>query len=140
MKNNEIVIGLLTLIIGLFIGYSLSPMMGPWSMMGVNNIDDMHDQREEMMGHEEEIISSDGAMQHAMEEMMLDFRGKTGEEFEQAFLRGMIVHHIGAIEMAEQLLEETDRPELVNMANDIITVQSEEVEMMKQWLSDWYNE
>jgi uncharacterized protein (DUF305 family) len=51
----------------------------------------------------------------------------------------MIVHHIGAIEMAEQLLKETDRPELVKMGNDIITVQTDEVNMMKGWLNDWFN-
>lgn len=128
MKNNTLIVVLLSLIIGLFIGYSL----------GENKIVSSEVQKIEDE-HEEEIISSDGAMIHAMEEMMLEFNGKTGVEYEKAFLRGMIVHHIGAVEMAEELLEQTERPELVKMANDIITTQSKEVDMMKSWMSEWFN-
>ena len=136
MKNNVLIVGLLSLLIGLFVGYNLAP---GW-MMDTDTMIEMHEEMEEVMGHEEdEIISGDGMMQHVMEEMMLDFRGKTGEEYEEAFLKGMIVHHLGAVMMAEELLEQTDRPELVQMANDIIKVQSEEIEMMKGWLSEWFN-
>ncbi len=135
MKNNVLVIGLLTLIIGLFVGYTLAPR----TMMDTETMVEMHDEVEEYEEHEEEIISGDGVMQHAMEEMMRPLMGKTGEEYEKAFLEMMIVHHIGAIEMAEDLLGQTDRPELVKMGNDIITVQTEEVDMMKGWLDDWFN-
>lgn len=136
MQNNVLVIGLLALIIGLFVGYTLAPR----TMMDTETIVEMHDEMEEKMGeHEEELISGDGVMQHAMEEMMRPLIGKTGEEYEKALLETMIVHHIGAIEMAEDLLEQTDRPELVKMGNDIITVQTEEVEIMKEWLNDWFN-
>ena len=87
----------------------------------------------------DELIDEDGAMMHAMDEMMLGFRGKTGEAYEQAFLRGMIVHHIGAVQMAEELLKQTDRPELRAFAQDIIEVQSQEIETMKGWLEEWFN-
>jgi uncharacterized protein (DUF305 family) len=135
MKNNVLVIGLLALIIGLFAGYTLAPR----TMMDTETMMEMHDEMEEYEEHDEEIISGDGVMQHAMEEMMRPLMGKTGEEYEKAFLEMMIVHHIGAIEMAEDLLEQTDRPELVKMGNDIITVQTDEVDMMKGWLNDWFN-
>lgn len=135
MKNNVLVIGLLALIIGLFVGYTLAPR----TMMDTETMVEMHDEMEEYEEHDEEIISGDGVMQHAMEEMMRPLMGKTGEEYEKAFLEMMIVHHIGAIEMAEDLLEQTDRPELVKMGNDIINVQTDEVDMMKGWLNDWFN-
>ena len=135
MKNNVLVIGLLTLIIGLFIGYTLAPR----ATMNTEMVSEMHEEMNKNAGHTEELISGDGSMQHAMEEMMLGFRGKTGKEFEKAFLEMMVVHHIGAIEMAEQLLKETARPELVKMGNDIIKVQTEEVNMMKKWLNSWFN-
>jgi uncharacterized protein (DUF305 family) len=51
----------------------------------------------------------------------------------------MIVHHLGAIRMAEELLDETNRPELKAMAEDIIEAQSQEVEVMKDWLNEWFN-
>jgi len=135
MNNNVLTIGFLTLIIGIFAGYFISD--NPQQMMNDVREEDNDYAYED---HEEELISGDGAMQHAMEEMMLDFRGMSGEDFEKAFLEGMIVHHIGAIEMAEQLLDETDRPELVKMANDIIDVQTQEVDMMKGWLEEWYED
>lgn len=144
-KNQTIIIGLLALIVGLIIGY----LFGGNNMMfnrGFFSNDSMYEEMEEHMGDEmgehmydDELIDEDGAMMHAMDEMMLGFRGKTGEEYEEAFLRGMIVHHIGAIEMAEELLKQTDRPELVKLANDIISAQNSEVDMMRGWLKDWFN-
>lgn len=126
--NNNITIGLLTLIIGLFLGYTLSPQP-------VMNVDQMEEMHEEV--HDD---FSSGVMQHAMEEMMRPLANVEGEEYEKAFLEMMIVHHVGAIRMAEELLEQTDRPELVAMANDIIEVQTTEVEMMEAWLSEWFNQ
>lgn len=78
------------------------------------------------------------AMDHEMDAMMADLAGKKGEAFELAFLDGMIVHHEGAVDMARALLEETDRPELVKMANDIISVQTDEIDMMKRWRAEWF--
>ena len=52
---------------------------------------------------------------------------------------GMIVHHLGAIRMSEDLLNETDRPELTQFANDIISAQQQEVEQMCAWLDEWFN-
>lgn len=136
MNNNVLTIGLLTLLIGLFIGYTLAPR----NAIDPEQMFEMHNEMGDMMGgHDENEISASGAMEHSMDDMMLGLRGKTGEEFEKAFLEGMIVHHVGAIEMAEQLLEETDRPELVKMGNDIISVQTTEVEMMENWLNEWFN-
>jgi len=134
MKKNVLVIGLLALIIGLFVGYTLAPR----TMMDKETMVEVHEEMEDMMEHDEDVFA-DGAMQHSMDEMMRGLKGKTGEEYEKAFLEMMIVHHIGAIKMAEELLEETDRPELVKMANDIISVQNQEVDMMKAWLSEWFN-
>ena len=132
MKNNVLTVGLFALIVGLFIGYTLAPRTA-------SNTEEVAETHIEVEEHDEELISGDGMMMHAMEEMTRGFKGKTGEEFEKAFLEMMIVHHIGAIEMAEQLLKETERPELVKMGNDIITVQTDEVNMMKGWLNDWFN-
>lgn len=134
MKNNVLVIGLLALIIGLFLGYSLAPRI----MMDTETMVEMHDEMEGMANHDE-MKSENGSMQHSMDEMMRGLKGKTGEEFEKAFLEMMIIHHIGAIEMAEGLLEQTDKPELIKMGNDIISVQTKEVDVMKTWLNDWFS-
>ncbi len=145
-NNNSIIIGLLALIVGLLLGYFFGVgamgrgieggMGGMMNMMGGDSM------FEEMGEHKygEELIDGDGAMSHAMDEMMLGFRGLEGEAYEEMFLRGMIVHHLGAIEMAEELLKQTDRPELVTLGNNIIKAQTEEVSMMKGWLNTWFGE
>lgn len=77
-----------------------------------------------------------------MGSMMMDMtarmKGKTGAELEQIFLEDMIVHHQGAILMAQELQKGTQRPELEKMADDIIRVQTEEIEMMRAWLKEWF--
>jgi len=134
-KNSQIIIGLLAAILGLIVGYFFGANTNP----RVSFMDEMYEEMEEHM-YEDEIISGDGAMMHAMDEMMLGFRGKTGVAYEEAFLRGMIVHHIGAVEMAEALLEQTDRPELRVFAQNIIDAQSQEIETMKGWLQEWFTQ
>lgn len=135
-KNSTIIVGLLALIVGLFIGYFFGANTMPHR--GFFSNDSMYEEMSEHM-YGEKIIDGDGAMMHAMDEMMLGFRGKFGEDYEEAFLRGMIVHHLGAVRMAEELLEQTDRPELRAFAEDIIKVQSQEIETIKGWLETWFS-
>ena len=135
-KNSTIIVGLLALIVGLLLGYFFGANTMPHR--GFFSNDSMYEEMSEHM-YGEKIIDGDGAMMHAMDEMMLGFRGKSGEEYEEAFLRGMIVHHLGAVRMAEELLEQTDRPELRAFAKDIIKVQSQEIETMKGWLETWFS-
>lgn len=136
MKNDVIIIGLLALILGLIIGYFLAPR----GMMSPRHMTSMQGHMEEYREHEDERFEGNGFMQHAMDEMMVGLRGKHGAEYEEAFLEMMVVHHLGAIEMAEGLLEETEKPELTAMANDIIEVQTAEVEMMNAWLDEWFKQ
>lgn len=49
----------------------------------------------------------------------------------------MIVHHEGAVQMAEKLLTLADvRPEVQAFARDVIRAQSTEIEMMRSWLDN----
>ncbi len=135
-NNNTLTVALLALIAGLIIGY----FFGGNGMMGNSRFYSNNHMYEEMGEHMygDDIIDRDGAMIHAMDEMMLGFRGKAGVEYEEMFLRSMIVHHLGAVNMSRDLLENTDRPELVQFAQNIIDVQSQEVETMKEWLDAWF--
>ncbi len=139
-KNQTIIIGLLALIVGLLLGYFFGANNMPHR--GFFSNESMYEEMEEHMGgsYEDEIVNGDGELMHMMDEMMLIGRGQTGDAYEEAWLRGMIVHHLGAIRMSENLLEQTDRPELIELANNIIASQSAEVEQMKGWLQTWFNE
>lgn len=136
-KNQTIIIGLLALVIGLLLGYFFG--VSSMSHGGFFGREAMYGEMGARM-YGDDIIDNDGELMHMMDEMMLIGRGQTGEAYEQAWLRGMVVHHLGAIAMSERLLEQTDRPELIELANDIIESQSAEVELMKGWLDTWFTE
>jgi len=72
--------------------------------------------------------------------MMRDPEGMSVEQAERAFLEDMIHHHEMAVIMAEQLLEGdlARHPEVKEMAGSIIESQSDEIELMKKWLQDWF--
>lgn len=122
MEQKNYTLAAIALLAGLFIGY----------VVGVNTGNTNHQMMREM---DSRSISH---MNHAMDNMMSGLAGKTGADFEKAFLSEMIVHHEGAIVMAEALLKNTQRPELVKLGNDIITAQKGEVSMMKGWLAEWF--
>ncbi|MES2436769.1 MAG: DUF305 domain-containing protein [Patescibacteria group bacterium] len=78
-------------------------------------------------------------MQGMMDHMNANLEGKTGDAFDQAFLEEMIVHHEGAVEMAEAALTNAKHPEIKKLSQDIITAQKKEIADMKAWLKAWYN-
>lgn len=77
-------------------------------------------------------------MNSMMTGMMAGLKGKNGDAFDKEFLAEMIVHHQGAVEMAKAVLETSKRPELIKLANDIISAQTKEIEMMRDWQKAWF--
>lgn len=68
---------------------------------------------------------------------MDDLEGAEGEAFDARFLEQMIVHHEGAIVLAEEVLTEGDDAEVAVLAEDIAAAQRAEVEQMQTWLETW---
>lgn len=62
-----------------------------------------------------------------------------GKEFDIAFLSQMITHHQGAVEMANQALKVSTRPETKAEAQKVIDAQTREINQMTAWLKDWYS-
>ena len=92
--------------------------------------------------HQNNKMNMDMPMNMSLDDMMMDMlagmKGRAGTELEKVFLQEMITHHQGAVNMARELLKDkTVRPELVKFANDIITNQSKEIEMQKEWLKKY---
>ena len=76
----------------------------------------------------------------AMSEMTNMLKNKTGDDFDKAFIEQMIVHHQGAIDMAKLAQANAKHDEVKNLANDILSAQSKEIDMMQTWQGDWdYN-
>lgn len=63
--------------------------------------------------------------------------GKTGDEYDKAFLSMMIDHHEGALEAARYSADRAAHTEIKQLSNEITSSQQREIEKMKQWQVDW---
>lgn len=72
-----------------------------------------------------------------MASMTDSLHGKSGDEFDKVFISGMIEHHQGAVDMANLAKEHAKHDEIKRMADDIISAQTKEIDMMKSWQSQW---
>ncbi len=79
-----------------------------------------------------QAVPNGGMMHHGG--MMHDMQ--VNSEFD--YLTQMIPHHQEAIDTARLVLAESDRPEMKRFAQDIIRVQSAEIQQMQRWLNEWY--
>lgn len=113
----------LALVIGVLIGQSMGDKTDPYGMHR------MPDGR---------MMQNHGTMASMMHDMNASLEGKTGDDFDKAFLQEMIVHHEGAVAMAQKVLEVSKKEELRTLATDIITAQNKEIEMMSTWLVTWF--
>lgn len=77
-------------------------------------------------------------MEHTMAGMNAGLVGKTGDEFDRAFLAEMIVHHEGAVDMANAALMHAKHEEIKSMADAIISAQTREIAEMRSWQESWY--
>lgn len=130
MKKNPVVIGIAGLILGLGMGYAVASSISSDTQRPPQGMHEMPDG----------TIMGNGGM--SMEDMMRDMNatlvGKTGDAFDQSFLAEMIVHHQGAVGMAEAALKNAKHQEIKDLANAIITAQNQEVGQMQAWQQAWY--
>lgn len=64
--------------------------------------------------------------------------GPADAEFDLRFIDSMIPHHEGAVVMAKAVLQNSQRPELKQLAEAVITAQTKEIQQMRQWRTAWY--
>lgn len=70
------------------------------------------------------------AMGKMHKDMMITYSGDADADF----VRGMIPHHQGAIDMAKIELKYGKDPELRKLAETVVTAQEAEIKEMKAWL------
>jgi len=71
----------------------------------------------------------------AMDTMMRSMKMSYTGDADIDFVKGMIPHHQGAIDMATVELEFGKDPEVVKLATDIIKAQETEIAVLKEWLA-----
>ena len=74
------------------------------------------------------FIDANTKMHAAMD---IDFTGNADVDF----VRGMIAHHQGAIDMAKVELEHGKDPAIRKLAEEVISAQTGEIKMMEEWLA-----
>jgi uncharacterized protein (DUF305 family) len=90
-------------------------------------------------GHEGHMMGDKGPASMAFMEandrmhqnMMMEYTGNADVDF----VKGMIAHHIGAVEMAKIVLEHGKDPEVRKLAEEIIAAQESEIKWMEEWLA-----
>lgn len=88
--------------------------------------------------------SSDNMMDHSamgmMDEMAgmeNELKGKTGDDFDKAFIEQMIMHHQSAIDMAAPGEQNAKHQEVKDLSKAIVSAQTKEIQQMKQWQQEW---
>ena len=73
--------------------------------------------------------------------MMMDPQSLADENpFDRAFIDAMIPHHRSAIEMATVADQESENPRIKELAGNIVSAQKGEIEQMRRWREQWYQE
>ncbi|MCE9644127.1 DUF305 domain-containing protein [Candidatus Parcubacteria bacterium] len=116
--NSTLITGIIALIIGFGGGYLVADNTAPATS---------------------HVMPDGSSMADAMAGMTSELEGKTGDDFDKAFIQEMIVHHEGAVAMALQALQQAKHSEIKAMAQDIIDAQTREITTMREWLWSWYS-
>jgi len=81
---------------------------------------------------------SSGTLQVIYEPMMRDLSTINAiTTIERMWLEDMIQHHMGAVMMAQQVLALDPSPEVAEFARNVIVAQSEEIDLMQQFLQNY---
>ena len=87
-----------------------------------------------LMGHGVGVMMHGGTMGNESDVKALE----NAKPFDKEFIEQMISHHQMAIMMAQMLSRGTKRPEMKQLAENIISAQTKEVNQMRKWYRDWY--
>ncbi len=75
-----------------------------------------------------------------MDSMKMDMAKLTNskdKEFDLAFIDMMTPHHEGAVAMAKEALQKSEKAEIKTLAGQIIKAQEGEIKMMGEWKAKW---
>lgn len=77
-------------------------------------------------------------LSHADEVRLNHLRSLSGEKFEVQFMSEMIPHHAVAINKSLRCLIRGAHEDLLQLCESVISIQANEIHLLRQWLCDWY--
>lgn len=91
-----------------------------------------HDMSKMAMGVQSPAtVGYEAAMKKMHKDMAIRYTGNADVDF----VRGMIPHHRGAIDMAKVVIAHGKDPEIRKLAEGVVTAQEAEIEQMQDWLA-----
>jgi uncharacterized protein (DUF305 family) len=76
-------------------------------------------------------------MKDSMNMDMAKLASAKDKDFDLAFIDMMTPHHVGAVTMAKEALQKSDKVEIKTLAGQIIKAQEAEIKMMADWKTKW---
>lgn len=76
-------------------------------------------------------------MEDSFEMDMSKLSNSKDKAFDLAFIEMMTPHHEGAVAMAKEALQKSEKPEIKTLAGQIIKAQEAEIKMMNEWKEKW---
>ena len=91
-----------------------------------------HDMSKMAMGVQSPAtVGYEAAMKKMHKDMAIRYTGNADVDF----VRGMIPHHQGAIDMAKVVIAHGKDPEIRKLAEGVVTAQEAEIKQMQDWLA-----
>lgn len=133
--NKSIIVGVIGLIVGAVLSGSVATYAVNGNHPGVMKMFAMNTRastRPLSTDHLGSSMSSD--------DMTTSLQAKSGDNFDKMFLSEMISHHQGAIAMANMAVANAKHQEIKDLAKNIVTAQTTEINQMQMWQAEWaYN-
>ena len=118
--------GLLALLLAVSLALASCAGAGPSSSeQGSSEQDGGEESTDNMQGMDHNSMGSEGTMDAS--EMLME----NGEYSDERFIDAMVPHHQGATAMAEVALENAEHPELLQLAQNVISTQQAEIEELR---------
>jgi uncharacterized protein (DUF305 family) len=134
INKNTVIAFLVGVLVVIPLNYSLLRFDGDRMIHGMHKMPD----GSAIMNDRSKMNMKDDMGEMSMNEMSEMMKGKSGKDLEREFIKGMIPHHRGAVEMAKVLLaDKAISLELRTFAENIIKAQDAEIVQMNEWLKKY---
>ena len=138
MRRDPLLYGVIGALVGGVIVWFMASSAVNNNVTGMMQMMGMRGQTPEMMQETQEVMMGNhGDESMSMNAMVDELKGKSGDEFDKTFINLMIEHHQGAIDMASVAKTSTGHQEIKDLADNIISAQTGEIDLMRQWQKTW---